>query len=46
MARADDIPISRSQTGAAWAVIGGLIGLAAGLGIGLLSRGKLASIGS
>lgn len=46
MARADEIPINRTQSGAAWAVIGGLIGLAAGLGAGLLSRGRLGAAGS
>lgn len=38
MARADEIAINRSYSGVALAMIGGLIGLAAGLGIGLLSR--------
>ncbi len=37
-ARADDVTIERSGSGAGWALIGGLIGMAAGLGIGLLSR--------
>lgn len=39
MARADEVPIERSLSGAGWAVIGALIGLSAGLGIGLLRRG-------
>ena len=38
MARADEVPIDRSYTGGVLAVIVGLIGLAAGVGIGLLSR--------
>ena len=41
MGRADEIVIQREQGGAAWAIIGALIGLSAGLGIGLLSRRRL-----
>jgi hypothetical protein len=38
--RPDDVPIVRERTGAGWAAIGLLIGLAAGLGIGLLTANK------
>lgn len=36
-----EAPIVRQQGGVAWAVIGGVIGLAAGLGLGLLVRRKV-----
>lgn len=38
MARADDMVIERSMSGAGWAIIGLLVGLAGGLGLGLLRR--------
>ena len=37
-ARADELPIERSRSGMEWGVIGVLIGLAAGLGIGLVRK--------
>jgi hypothetical protein len=43
MARADDVPIQRETTGVGWAVIGVLIGLAAGFGIGLLTANRTGS---
>jgi hypothetical protein len=38
MARADEIPIERSRSGAEWGVIGLVVGLAAGFGIMLIRR--------
>ena len=37
-ARADDLPIERSRSGIEWGVIGLVVGLAGGLGIGVLWR--------
>lgn len=39
MARADELSIQRSRSGAEWGVIGLVIGLAAGLGVSLLRHG-------
>lgn len=44
MGMSGDVAIARDQSGMAWAIIGGLIALAAGLGIGLLVRGKSDSL--
>ena len=41
MARADEVPINRSRSGGEWAVIGLVIGLAAGFGLGMLTRRRL-----
>lgn len=38
-ARADDIHIERNRSGVEWGVIGLIVGLAGGLGVGLLRRG-------
>lgn len=38
-ARADEMPIERSRAGVEWGVIGLVIGLAGGLGLGLVRRG-------
>jgi hypothetical protein len=38
MARADDMPIERSRNGMEWGIIGLVVGLAGGLGLGLLRR--------
>ncbi len=38
MARADDLPIQRSRSGAEWGVIGLVIGLAGGLGVSMIRR--------
>lgn len=38
-ARADDIVVERNRSGVEWGVIGLFIGLAGGLGVGLLARG-------
>lgn len=46
MARSDEIVINREQSGAVWGILGGLIGLSAGLGIGLLGRRRLEHTGS
>jgi len=38
MARADELPIQRSRNGLEWGIIGLVVGLAGGLGLGLLRR--------
>jgi len=38
-ARADDIVVERNRSGVEWGLIGLIIGLAGGLGVGLLARG-------
>ncbi len=40
VARADAMPIERSRSGIEWGVIGLLIGLAGGLGLGLMRAGR------
>lgn len=42
MPTAAEMPIARQQGGAAWGLIGGVIGLTAGMGLGLLLRRKVA----
>lgn len=38
-ARADEMPVERTRAGIEWGIIGLVIGLAGGLGVGLLRRG-------